>query len=150
MDKVMHSLRKMHNIERFATEVYRAQIPAFPEKDITERLKAAMLNEQEHVDGLKARIEELGGTTSWLGFFFQIAGKSWGFATRFLGKMFILRADIWLERKAVTDYGDFLQKVDFDERSRALIQKNIGDEKTHVKRWEDSIVILSNLKQQRL
>jgi len=144
MNKVMHSLRKMHNIERLATAVYRAQIPAFPNKAIADRLRAAMTNEQEHVDDLKGRIEELGGTTSWLGLFFQMAGKSWGLATRLLGKMFILKADIWLEQKAVRDYGDFLQRVDFDEKSRALIQKNIEDEKTHIKRWEDSIEILRN------
>ena len=142
MDEIMHSLRKMHNIERLATEVYRAQIPAFPEKEIADRLSAAMINEQEHTDSLKARIEELGGTTSWLGFFFQMAGKLWGLATRLLGKMSILKADIWLERKAVADYGDFLKRVDFDEKSTALIQKNIEDEKAHIKRWEDSIGIL--------
>ena len=142
MNNVMHSLRKMHNIERLATEVYRAQIPAFPEKEIADRLKAAMSNEQEHIDDLKRRIEELGGTTSWLGFFFHMAGKSWGFATRLRGKMFILKVDMWLERKAVRDYDDFLQRVDFDEKSRALILKNIEDEKMHIKRWEDSIEIL--------
>ena len=56
--------------------------------------------------------------------------------------MFILKTDIRVEKKAVKDYGDFLQRVDFDEKSRALIQKNLDDEKMHIKRWEDSIEIL--------
>jgi len=38
--------------------------------------------------------------------------------------------------------GYSLQKVDFDEKSRSLVQKNLEDEKVHIKRWEESIEIL--------
>ena len=142
MSEVLNALRKMHEIERFAVEIYRRQIRAFPEKEIADRLKAAMDNEQEHVNDLQARIGELGGNTSWLGFFFKMAGKLLGFATTFLGKVFILKTDIRIEKRAVRDYGDFLEKVDFDDKSRSLVQKNLEDEKVHIKRWEDSIEIL--------
>ena len=142
MNEVLRALRKMHNIERFAVEIYRAQIRAFPEKEIADRLKAAMANEQEHVNDLRARIGELGGSCSWLGFFFQMTGRLLGFTTILLGKLFLLKTDIRLEKRAVKDYGDFLQKVDFDEKSRGLIQKNLVDEKVHIKRWEESIEIL--------
>ena len=142
MNKVLSALRKMHNFERLATEVYGAQIRAFPEKEIADRLKAAMDNEQEHVDGLRARIEELGGTISRMGFFFQMAGKLLGFTTTLLGRMRLLKTDVWIEQRAVKDYGDFLQKVDFDENSRGLIEKNIEDERVHIMRWEESIEIL--------
>jgi bacterioferritin len=101
-----------------------------------------MNNEQEHVDDLRARIGELGGTASWQGFFFQMAGKVLGFTTTLLGKMLLLKIDVWIEKRAVRDYGNFLQKVDFDERSRVLIEKNIKDEKIHIIRWEESIGIL--------
>ncbi len=43
MNKVISALRKMHNIERAAVEIYRAQIRAFPENEIADRLKAAMV-----------------------------------------------------------------------------------------------------------
>jgi len=132
----------MHNFERFATAIYSAQIRAFPEKEIADRLKAAMDNEQEHVDDLRARIEELGGSISWMGFFFKMAGKVAGVTTTLLGNMRLLKTDIWIEKRAVMDYGDFLHKVDFDEKSRRLIEKNIEDEKNHIKRWEESIGIL--------
>jgi len=140
--EVLNALRKMHNIERFAVEIYRAQIRAFPEKEIADKLKAAMENEQEHVHDLQARIGELGGSCSWLGFFFQAAGKLLGFVTTLRGKVFILRTDIRIEKRAVRDYGDFLQRVDFDKKSTSLVQKNLEDEKAHIKRWEDSIEIL--------
>lgn len=144
MSEVMSALGKMHNLERFAVEIYRAQIRAFPEKEIADRLRAAMANEQEHVSDLQARIGELGGSCSWLGFFFQMAGKVLGFTTTLLGKVFLLKADIRIEKQAVRDYGDFLQRVDFDETSRGLIQKNLEDEKVHIKRWEESIGILKS------
>jgi hypothetical protein len=61
MNDVMKALRKMHNMERLATEIYRMQTGAFrEEKELADRLHAAMLNEQEHIDNLKARIEDLG------------------------------------------------------------------------------------------
>ena len=142
MKEVLRALRKMHNVERFAVAIYRTQIRAFPEKEIADRLRAAMANEQEHVNDLRARIGELGGTCSWLGFFFQMAGKLSGFTTTLIGKMFLLKTDIRIEKRAVKDYGNFLQKVDFDEKSRGLIQKNLEDEKAHIKRWEESIEIL--------
>ena len=75
MNEVLSALRKMHNIERFAVEIYRTQTRAFPEKEIAGRLKAAMANEQEHVNDLRARIGEMGGSCSWLRFFFQMAGR---------------------------------------------------------------------------
>jgi len=142
VNEVLRALRKMHNVERFAVEIYRTQIRAFPEKEIADRLRAAMANEQEHVNDLRARIGELGGTCSWLGFLFRMAGKLLGFSTTLLGKVFLLKTDIRIERQAVKDYGNFLQKVDFDEKSRGLIQKNLEDEEAHIKRWEESVEIL--------
>jgi len=142
VNEVLRALRRMHNVERFAVGIYRTQIRAFPEKEIADRLKVAMANEQEHVNDLQARIRELGGSCSWLGLFFQTAGKLLGFTTTLLGKLFLLKTDIRIERRAVKDYGDFLQKVDFDEKSRGLVQKNLEDEKAHIRRWEESIEIL--------
>jgi bacterioferritin len=146
MSEIMGALRKMHNLERFATEIYRVQIAAFPEKEISERLIIARDNEQEHTDNLRARIEALGGKSSWQGFFFQMAGKILGCFTRIMGKMFILKTDIWVETKAVKDYGAFLEKLNFDDESKALVQRNLEDEKVHVKRWEDSIKLLKDKK----
>ena len=142
MNGVLRALRKMHNLERFAVEIYGRQIRAFREKEIADRLKAAMDNEQEHVDDLRGRIEELGGTTSSLGFFFRMAGKVLGFATTLLGKAFILKADIRLEKRAVKGYGGLLEKVNFDEESRTLIEKNIEDERAHIERWQGSLEML--------
>ena len=142
MDEVLSALRKMHNFERFAKEIYGTQIRAFSEQEIADRLTTARDNEQEHANSLRIRIEELGGSTSCMGFFFQMAGRILGFSTTMLGKMRLFKIDVWIEKRAVRDYGDFLQKVDFDEKSRSLIEKNIEDEKVHIKTWEESIEML--------
>jgi bacterioferritin (cytochrome b1) len=101
-----------------------------------------MENEQEHVDDLRKRIGELDGTTSSLGFSFQMAGKVLAFTSTLLGKKFVLKADIRLEKRAVKDYSAFLEKVNFDEESKALIEKNIEDERLHIERWQDSLEML--------
>jgi len=75
-----------------------------------------------------------------------MGGAFLGFSTTLLGKMIVMKTDGWVERKAVNDYGTFLQKVNFDEKSVALIQKNIEDEKRHIKNWSDSIELLKNRK----
>ena len=142
MSKAISSLKVMQRMERFATHVYLTQIRAFRGREIADRLRAAAVNEQEHADTLAERIEALGGTPSRAGIFYQTAGTLLGFATTLLGRVSLLKADLFVERRAVRDYGAFLQKVDFDEQSVALITKIIEDEERHIETWNDSIEIL--------
>ncbi|MFC1905099.1 ferritin-like domain-containing protein [Chloroflexota bacterium] len=141
MDKVIISLKFMQNMERFATKVYKKQIRAFIGHEIADRLKVAANNEQEHVDILTKRIEELKGTQPKMGIFFHIAGAIFGIKTTLLGKVLLLKTDIWIEKRAVQDYGKFLQKIDFDEATITIINNIIQDEKRHIETWEDSIKI---------
>ena len=144
MDKAMGALRQMHNIERFATEIYRVQRRIFTEPVLVDRLTAAMNNEQEHIDDLLERIISQGGTHSWMGTAFEVVGKIFGFVTTLFGKSFVFKADIKVEQKAVKDYGIFLDTIDFDAKSKKLIAKNLEDEKVHIGRWQDSLDILAD------
>ena len=139
----MSALKQMHNIERFATEIYRVQRRIFTEQVLLDRLTAAMNNEQEHIDDLLERIVSNGGSQSWLGAAFEVVGKVFGFATTLFGKGFVFKADIMVEQKAVKDYGAFLDSIDFDDESRELIAKNLEDEKVHIERWRDCLNILA-------
>jgi bacterioferritin len=142
MGEAISSLRVMYRMERLATQLYRTQIHAFRGHEIADSLGAAAANEQEHVDILTERIEELGGTPSRAGIFYQMAGTLLGFTTIILGKVVLLKIDLFIERRAVRDYDNFLQKVDFDEKSVALLNKILADEKRHVETWDNSIKIL--------
>jgi len=136
MSNVIGSLNTMYNIERAATAIYKAQAGAFRSNAaVYETFKAATANEQEHADGLKSRVAELKGKGSFIGWFFALGGMMIGFVTRIMGKKRVMKTNIWVETKAVKDYGAFLQKVNFDEKSAALIKKNIGDEQRHVDNW---------------
>jgi rubrerythrin len=50
------------------------------------------------------------------------------------------------EKHAVSDYGNFLQKVDFDEKSVALINRIVVDEEKHIETWNNSLKILKSSK----
>ena len=136
MGNVIGSLNTMYNIERAATAIYKTQAGAFKANAaVYETFKAATANEQEHADGLKARVAELKGKGSFIGWFFALGGLMIGLMTRIMGKKRVMKTNIWVENKAVKDYGAFLKKVNFDEKSAALIKKNIGDEQRHVDNW---------------
>lgn len=134
----------MYNMKRFATEIYRTQCSAFTEKEITDKLRAATKNEQQHADNLQGRILELNGNPSRLGFLFLITERLLGLATRTLGRLFILKTDIWIEKRAIKDYRSFLKNVEFDEESVGLIERIIIDEEKHVGTWENSIKMLKD------
>ena len=130
-------------MERFATEIYHVQIRAFRENEIEEKLIAATENERQHAIWLETRVMELKGKPSRLGFLFQIAGWLLGFKASILGRIFVLKTDIWIEKRAIRDYGAYLRNVKFDEETVGLIQRIIGDEERHVETWQNSIRALA-------
>jgi bacterioferritin len=141
---VLKALRALVNVESMAVQIYRAQTWRFRGRPaIAEKLTHAIAVEREHRENLAARLQDLGGGPSILRFAYAIAGwLMMGFIPALFGKMALLRADIWVEEKAVRDYTAFLDKIPFDEQTRALVEKNREDEKEHIQYWQDSIVLL--------
>jgi bacterioferritin len=141
---VLKALRALVNVESMAVQIYRAQTWRFGGKPaIAEKLAHAIAVEREHRENLEARLKDLGGTTPMLRYAYALMG--WvviGFIPALLGKMVLLRADIWVEEKAVRDYTAFLEKVPFDDETRALVEKNREDEEEHIRYWQESIVLL--------
>jgi len=131
-------------MERLATKAYQTQVRAFTGSEIADRLKAATSNEQEHIDLLTKRLKELKSAPSKIGILFHMAGVILGIKSTLLGKVLLLKIDVWIEKKAVQDYGRFLQKVHFDEATVTLINNIIQDEKRHIETWEDSIKIVKD------
>ena len=142
MNKEVYALKFMYNMERFATQIYLTQCRAFAGSEIKDKLKKASINERQHVEYLLKRIIELKGGPSRFGFLFQLAGVLMGFMTICLGRLFVLKADTWVEKKAIKDYGSFVKKLDFDSKTEILLKKIIADEEKHVKTWQTSIKLL--------
>lgn len=136
----------MYNMERFATQVYLSQRRAFKESSITEKLDAAAENEREHVDLLWKRIVELQGNQSRIGFLFQTVGRIISNIAGTFGQIFVLKVDVFVESRAISDYNSFLKKVHFDEDTVKLIRQLIDDEIFHKENWETSIEELKSRK----
>ena len=139
MTDILGSLRFMQQMERLATNMYKQQVPAFKGSETASILRKAQENEKEHIEILTKDITRQNGNPSWIGLLFGFAGGTAGLLTRFAGKKFLLKADTWIERMAVRDYTRFLEKVNFDTDSKALLARIIEDEKRHIKNWSDSI-----------
>jgi demethoxyubiquinone hydroxylase (CLK1/Coq7/Cat5 family) len=131
-------------MERFATAIYRIQRGGFEETMITEKLTYAIDNERQHALNLRNRIIELNNTPSRFAFLFQIVGSLMGCLSRCFGRMFPLKIDVVIEKRAVKDYGYFLKTSELDDKTKLLIKSIIADEELHIKNWQDSIEILNS------
>jgi rubrerythrin len=47
-----------------------------------------------------------------------------------------LRTGIWVETLAVKHYGELLKDIDWDDDTRAVVERNWNNEKGHVSRWK--------------
>jgi len=142
MRKAICSLNFMYSMERFATEIYHTQRSAFSETAIAEKMTHATENERQHAETLRNRIIDLKEIPSSLSILFRIVGKLMGHITRCLGKKFMLRADILIEKRAIKDYGYFLRTMHFGEDTNLLIRSIVSDEEKHVKNWENALSLL--------
>ena len=133
----------MVNLEVMAVRVYRGQGWRLGRSEITaEALAKATAIEERHVRDLVARRQELGGSASMLSPFYALVGWLIGFVPSVLGQRAALKTGIWVEERAVKDYQRLLDRVPFDDESRALIQQNQQDEREHIRMWEESLARL--------
>jgi len=142
MNKIICSLNFMYSMERFATAIYRVQRGSFKEAKINEKMNYAVDNEWHHASNLKNRIIELNNTPSSFSFLFKIVGTLLGFLNRCSGKMFALKIDVVIEKRAVKDYSYFLRSLKLDDKTRLLMKGIIADEEQHINNWEESIEII--------
>lgn len=134
--KVIKTLRQLHMLEVMAANIYRMQITKEP-SELNRELIAAMHNEMTHIQDFRTKLMEYGAHPAFYAFVFWWVGFVMGLGSRILGKKAILKAGIWVESKAVTDYGKILESLDWDEPTRAVIAKDRADEEIHIDRWKN-------------
>ena len=128
-------LHALHALELMAVNIYKFQLTS-RKSELNHQLIAAMCNEMTHVQDFQVRLYEFGfrpGRLRWVQYW---TGIFVGLFSRLLGIKFILKADIWLETKAVKGYGELLDKTDWDKGTRNVIEKNQADEVGHINRWK--------------
>ncbi len=142
-EKVIKTLRKCHNLETTAVQIYRVQINVFKKSSIADQLARAADNEQSHQDNFYSSLRRLGGAPSPAKPLFWMAGKIIGFVPRLFGKAMIMRANIAFENKAVEDFSKMLKTVPYDAETRSITEKTILDEERHVRDWTTVLASLS-------
>jgi rubrerythrin len=146
MNKIVLSLNFMYCMERFATQIYRTQKPAFHDGSLIKPLEDASSNEKTHVDKLRAQLNKLNYGVYPFGLLFQYAGEVLGFIARLSGKLNLLRADTFVENRAVKDYNGFVKAIPFDADTVSVIREIIADEEIHINNWKKVAEMLRNKK----
>ncbi len=132
---IKKALKQLHCLEITATNIYKYQISS-TDSELNRELIAAMCNEMTHIQDFQVKLFEHGWRPSPLRFIYWWIGFGLGTIGRMLGTKRILRTGIWVETKAVREYGRLLKDIDWDETTRQVVEKNQADEHGHVERWK--------------
>ena len=132
---IKRGLRTLHALEIMATNIYKCQVSSAPCK-LNVQLTTAMCNEMTHMQDFQTTLCEYGFSPSKTRWVYWMAGYGLGLGSRLLGTRRILRTGVWAEKKAVEHYKHLLDSIEWDEETRAVIEKNRADEFGHVERWE--------------
>jgi len=132
--RIKRGLLTFHTLETMAVNIYKFQITG-KRSELNHQLIAAMCNEMTHLQDFQVKLFEYGFKPSKIRLLYWIVGLVLGFASRLLGMKAILKTGIWVERKAVRHYDELLQKIEWGEETRRVIQKDQADEEGHVNRW---------------
>jgi demethoxyubiquinone hydroxylase (CLK1/Coq7/Cat5 family) len=128
-------LQTLHALEIMAVNIYKCQIT----KDVTPlntALTTAMANEMTHMQDFQTRLYEYGFKPGKLRGRFWLIGYVFGLSSRMMGAKQVLKTGVWAESKAVEHYGKLLASAEWDDDTRAVIEKDRADEYGHIARWE--------------
>jgi ubiquinone biosynthesis monooxygenase Coq7 len=133
---VRKGLQTLHTLEIMATNIYKCQIGG-KRCALDTHLTAAMCNEMTHMQDFQTKLYEHGFKPSKMRWMYWIVGYVFGLGSRMLGSRRILKTGVWVETKAVHHYAQLLADIEWDEETRAIIEKDQADESGHIERWED-------------
>ena len=133
---IRKGLLTLHTLEIMAVNIYKFQITK-KVCELNRQLIAAMCNEMTHVQDFQVVLFEYNWNPRKLRWGYWIVGFVIGLFSRLRGERAILKADIWLETKAVHHYDELLQTIDWDEDTRRVIEKDQSDEYGHISRWKN-------------
>ncbi|MBN2182841.1 MAG: demethoxyubiquinone hydroxylase family protein [Sedimentisphaerales bacterium] len=136
--KIKKGLRTLHTLELMAQTIYKFQITK-EHSEINRRLITAMCNEMTHYQDFQVALYEYGFRPSLLRWAYWLVGFGIGFVSRLIGPKAILKVGIWVETKAVHHYFALLDKIEWDDRTRGIIEKNQADEFGHIDRWKEML-----------
>ncbi|MBN1360337.1 MAG: demethoxyubiquinone hydroxylase family protein [Sedimentisphaerales bacterium] len=131
---IKKGLRTLHTLELMAQTIYKFQLTG-QRSDLNRQLVAAMCNEMGHYQDFQVKLYEYGFRPSILRPAYWLVGFAFGFGSRLLGPKAMLKTGIWVESKAVHHYAELLAKIEWDDDTRRVIEKDQADEDGHISRW---------------
>lgn len=131
---IRKGLRAFHTLELMAQTIYRFQLSG-RRTELERALIAAMENEMTHYQDFQVKLCEFGMTPSPVRWAYWLVGFVFGYGSRLMGRRQVLRTGIWVETKAVHHYAELLGTIEWDDETRAVIEKNGADEQGHIDRW---------------
>ena len=135
INTIKKALRTLHTLEIMAVNIYKFQITR-QDNELNRSLIAAMCNEMTHVQDFQVKLYEYGLKPGIFRWAYWIVGFVFGFFSKMIGEKAILKTGIWVETKAVSHYSELLAKVDWDEDTRKIIEKDQSDEYGHIEQWQ--------------
>ncbi len=132
----IRTLRKLHNLETMAVEIYLVQVPRLADPAEREMMAAAMENEKVHRQAFRGLLEGRGAALSPLRFVWWLAGRMLGLGTALFGRIALLAADAAFERKAVREYGEIIDRGLFAGDEACMLARFLEDEKRHAEAWQ--------------
>jgi ubiquinone biosynthesis monooxygenase Coq7 len=135
LEAIRKGLLTLHTLELMAMTIYRFQIIG-DNSELNRQLITAMCNEMTHYQDFQVKLYEYGFKPSIIRGAYWIVGFMFGFCSRLLGRKAILRTAVWVEKKAVNHYAELLEKIEWDEETKKIIEKDQADEVGHISRWK--------------
>lgn len=130
--EIIAKLNWFYSLELNQVDLYMAQSKIVKDIYISNVLERTSYIEQQHVDNIAAQIRKYGGEPTALGdIIFPLTGKTAGNITAAFGIIPLLKADIILEKKAMSDYKDLLLKIGKDNELFSILWANLIDEDLH-------------------
>lgn len=143
-EQIINRLNWFYSLELNQVDLYMAQSKQVDETYLSKVLERAAYIEQQHVDNIAEKIKELGSKPTQLGdVIAPILGKIEGNIISFTGIKPMLKANILLEQKAMSDYIDFISKVT-DPELFNLLWSNLIDEDFHTSWFSSKLHDLKN------
>ena len=139
---IKKGLLTLHTLELMAQTIYKFQITK-EKSELNRRLITAMCNEMTHYQDFQVKLYEYGFRPSIFRLAYWFVGFIFGYGSRLMGKRTVLKIGIWVETKAVHHYGRLLETIDWDDDTRAIIEKDQADEHGHIQHWKE--LLESNL-----
>lgn len=132
---IRKGLLTLHTLELMAQTIYKFQITKKP-SELNRKLIAAMCNEMTHYQDFQVKLYEFNFRPSIFRMAYWFVGFLFGFTSRLRGPKAILKTGIWVETKAVHHYSELLKNIEWDDDTRAIIEKDQADEDGHVNGWK--------------